>query len=164
MNAVERLEKRARELARKEEAPREDHPFTLFRRGGFLCAVPVEELAGAGTLRQLTPVPGGPAHIAGAVFHRGEVLSLLDLPVLWNVQLRGVADMQSYVVLTDGRARVGLLVEDLLGVRELADAPEPWRGEPHAGITEQARFGEETVLVLRVGALLSDPRLLGRTG
>lgn len=156
------LRKRAKELARaEEEVLVQRWPLTLFRRGGLLVGIRVAEVHGAGTLRLLSPVPGAPAYVSGTVFHRGEVLTLIDLPAFWEMELRGIADLPTYVVVSDGPSRIGVLVEDLLGVHDLEVPPSPWKGAQRAGITEVSRRGDEAVMVLSAPSLFADPRLRG---
>lgn len=163
--AEEILKRRAKALAENDDqALRAGHPLTLFVRGGMLLGLRVGEIAGAGTLKALTPIPGAPPWMKGAVFHRGEVLTLIDLVPFWGLELRGIADLPTFVVLSDGRSKVGVLVEDLRGVQELEEPPSPWKGAARAGVVEVARHAEGPVMVLGAGALLMDPRLIGAGG
>lgn len=156
------LKHRASELAQAAEREvRQTYPLTLFHRGGMVLGLQVGEVVGAGSLRQLTVIPGAPGWMAGVVFHRGEVLTLIDLPGLWGMELRGVADLPTYVVVADGAAKVGILVEDLRGVHELDVPPSPWKGAVRAGVTQVTQQKDQPVIVLSARALLADPRIRG---
>jgi purine-binding chemotaxis protein CheW len=154
------LQERARALA-EEGASRQERrgALTLFRRAGQLYGLHVDEVAGAGRLREMTPVPGGPGWLIGALPFRGSVLSLIDLPKLWGTESVGVADLPTYVVLADGERRVGVLVEELLGVQEIDGAPQPYQGLARAGLSEIARKSGQPVLVLSARELMQEPRL-----
>jgi len=158
--AREILQERARALAAPmAAAPVDPVGLTLFRRGGQLLGVRLTQVSAGGLLRQLSPIPGGPSWLLGALHHRGEVISLLDLPALWGLPSAGVRDLPSFVVITDGARRLGLAVEELLGVHEVEGGLIPYAGEGRAGLAELARYQDRPVLVLSVPHLLSDPRL-----
>lgn len=153
------LEDRARALA---QVPAQKAPglaLTLFERLDQLYGLRLAEVEGAGRLKDLSPVPGAPEWLVGAILHRGRVVSMIDLPSFWGLQQRGVADLPTFVVITDGRSRVGFLVEDLLGVHELPDAPSAYQGVERSGLVEVARRAERPVLVLSARKLFEDPRL-----
>lgn len=159
-SAKEILQERARALAAPmAQAPTDPVGLTLFRRGGQLLGIRLAEVAAGGLLRQLSPIPGGPAWLLGALHHRGQVISLLDLPTLWGLPTAGVRDLPSFVVLTDGVRRLGLAVEELLGVHEVVGGLIPYAGETRAGLQEVARYQERSVLVLSAPRLFADPRL-----
>jgi purine-binding chemotaxis protein CheW len=68
----------------------------------------------------LTPVPCTPAHVAGILNVRGEVLTVLDLAVALGLRGPAVAsEMAEAVVIELPQGRVGLLVDEVLGVEAL---------------------------------------------
>src|SRR5262245_56719248 len=134
-------------------------PLSLFIRGKQVYGLRLGEVEGAGRLRQLSHVPGAPAWMVGAVQHRGSILTLVDLAPFWNVEIKGEADLPTFVVVSDGNQRLGLLVEELLGVHEVDAAIQPYRGDERAGISEVARLGDQAVLVLSAARLMQDGRL-----
>jgi len=154
------LEARARALGQRgETAPAAVASLTVFKLRGQLYAARAEEVEGAGQLRDLSPVPGAPGWLLGATLFRGSVLSLIDLPALWNVQAQGIRDLPSFVVLADRGRRLGVLVDQLLGNLELEGALGAYEGPPRVGLAELARRDGEPLPVLSARALLADPRL-----
>jgi purine-binding chemotaxis protein CheW len=148
------LEARARALAVPE--PREEAATTalvLLRAAGQLVAFRAAEVEGAGRVREFATVPGGPAWLSGVVQLRGKVLSLLDLNRVWSEQRRGVADLTSYVILTRGGLRVGVLAEELLGFQDLSSALTSYQGTDRPGVVEVGRLGDDPVLVLSAARL-----------
>ena len=133
--------------------------LSLFVRGKQLYGLRLGEVEGAGRLRQLSNVPGAPPWMVGAVQHRGSILTLLDLAPFWGTELKGLADLPTFIVVTDGRAQIGVLVEELLGVHEVDAAIQPYRGDERVGVSEVARWGTQPVLVLSAARLLQDGRL-----
>ena len=153
------LEERARALARLKGERVALESMVLFTRAGALFAVHASEVLGSGRLRTLSPAPGAPDWLRGAILHQGEVLTLVDLPAFWNADLPGVVDLRTYVVLSDGIQRVGLLVEELLGLRELDEAPHAPEGPTRVGIIQVTRHQGTLAEVLGARALFDDPRL-----
>lgn len=155
------LRERAKALARPETPPPLDPvALTLFRRASQTYGVRLEEVSAGGLLRQLTVIPGGPPWLLGALHHRGEVLSLLDLPALWGTApARGVRDLPSFIVVAHGGRRIGIAVEELYGVHEVEGGLVPYAGEARSGLESVGRQGERAVLVLSASHLLSDARL-----
>jgi purine-binding chemotaxis protein CheW len=159
-NAIQILKARAEAAAHVEETvAMATVPLSLFMRGKQLYGLRLGEVEGAGRLRQLSHVPGAPPWMVGAVQHRGSILSLLDLAPFWGVEIKGLADLPTFIVVTDGRGQIGVLVEELMGVHEVDAAIQPYRGDDRVGISEVAHWGEQAVLVLSAARLLQDGRL-----
>ncbi len=155
------LQERAKALAER-PAP-EAHgklPLTMFLRGAQVYGIRTAEVEGAGRLRELSAAPGAPSWMVGAIQHRGVVLSLIDLPAFWGMETTGVADLPTYVVVSDGRAKVGILVEELRGVHDVEAATSPYQGVERSGLNEIARQNGAPILVVSASRLLQDPRLL----
>jgi purine-binding chemotaxis protein CheW len=158
--SIDVLKDRARALARPlDETADRGVSLTLFSRLRTWYGVRLEEVEGAGQLREISRVPGAPPWIAGAIYHRGEVLTLIDLPAFWGQSTRGIADMPTYLVLGHDGAHIGVLVESLAGVQEVDAPPEPYRGVERVGLAEMAQRKHQPVLVLSAARLLADPRL-----
>lgn len=154
------LERRARELAqRPAQAASTGAPLVLFRRANRLIGLDPAEVDGAGRLKAIAPVPGGPAWLSGAVQHQGTVLSLVDLQQFWGLQHTGVTDLPSFVVLSNGRAKVGLLAEELLGLEDTDGPVGPAAGERHAGLAGIARRRGQPVYAISARTFFEDPRL-----
>lgn len=159
-DAVQILKERAEVVAHVEEQVAiATVPLSLFVRGKQIYGLRLGEVEGAGRLRQLSHVPGAPPWMVGAVQHRGSILTLVDLASFWGVELKGLADLPTFVVVSDGAQRLGILVEELLGVHEVDAAIQPYRGDERAGISEVAHLGEQAVLVISAPRLMQDGRL-----
>lgn len=160
-NAREVLVERARALAARSGEVVIQTSLVLFARGGELYGLRTGEVTGSGRLRSLSPAPGAPPWLAGVILHQGEILSLIDLPPFWNVDPRGVVDLRTFVVLTNGVRRVGVLIEELLGLREVDQAPIEYQGTERAGLADITRHEGQPVFVLSAGSLFEDHRLKG---
>ncbi len=165
MTPEQRLAARAKHMAAVEEVEKTGTPLALFRRLSEWYGVRLADVAGAGRVKTMSPVPGGPEHVAGVTLHLGQLLPLVDLPVLWKLPLHGVFDLSSFVVLSHRKVEVGVLVEQLLGLIEVPGAISPWEGAPMAGVTAVTRYEGRVVTIVSAEALLeSSPFTEGRKG
>lgn len=159
-DAIQILKERAEVAAHVEEqVAMATVSLSLFVRGAQTYGLRLTDVEGAGRLRQLSHVPGAPPWMMGAAQHRGAIITLLDLAPFWGLELKGLADLPTFVVVSDGAQKIGILVEELLGVHEVDAAIQPYRGDERAGVSEVARMGMEAVLVLSAARLLQDARL-----
>jgi purine-binding chemotaxis protein CheW len=111
-------------------------------------------------LRNLVPVPGTPSFVAGIVTLRGQILSVLDLRVLFGLPRRDPAGMVLF--LRSAEMELGVLADVLLGVRtllreEIRPAPPSLPG-PRAAYLKGV-LGEDLIL-LDGRALLRDRSLV----
>jgi purine-binding chemotaxis protein CheW len=122
--AVERiLRDRARVLAHvTDTAPTTALSDTLLcRLGEEHYAIEMTPLRSIQRATGLTPVPCTPAFVAGVLNVRGEMLTVLDLGVALGLRLSGAETEAPLVLTVEGpQARVGLLVDEVLGLRRVA--------------------------------------------
>jgi purine-binding chemotaxis protein CheW len=160
-----RLNDRARRLA--------EVPPTVDASGAIevlVCRLGVEEYAlelrllhGVYPATGLTPVPCTPPFVAGLLNLRGEILTVLDLAAAMGLpgfERREQPEQHEVLLADTQRVRVGLLVDEVLGVRWIAlDSLDRalTGGESTRGIAEA-----RTVL-LDLEALLADQRF-GKEG
>jgi purine-binding chemotaxis protein CheW len=149
-----RLNERARRLA--EVPPSADASRAI---EVLVCRLGVEEFAlelrllhGVYPATGLTRVPCTPPFVAGLLNLRGEILTVLDLAVALG--LTGY-DQREVLLAETPQVRVGLLVDEVLGVRRIAlDSLE--RGL--AGSDATRGVADARTVLLDLEALLSDAR------
>lgn len=117
-------------------------------------------------LRDLTPLPGTPAFVRGIVNLRGRILPVYDLKKFFALPEQGVTDLHRILVVSDGDVEIGLLADVVVGVRALAAAglspPLPTLSAIAAEYLKG--ISEERLVVLDLGRLLSDPRIVVNDG
>lgn len=120
----QRLLERTREWARRaeQEAPDAFLEVLAFSLGGETYAVESRHVAEVLPLAQYTPLPGTPAYVLGIVNVRGRIVSVLDLRILFELPVSGLADKNFLVVLQDESMEFGLLVDRVLGIQPLEKA------------------------------------------
>lgn len=139
-------------------------------RYGFLLSQ-VGEVA---RLKQLTPLPGVPAFVAGITTLRGRVLSVLDLRRYLGITSPGITRLDKFVVLRHAERELAVLVDEVGKVLTLAkddlQAEVAGMSAPlarvlvgvsrdHLVVVDAERLlGEERLVVGRPGAALPGGR------
>lgn len=118
----------------------------VFSVGNERFAIAAEQVRGVFRLRDLAPLPGARAGIAGLTFWRGELLVVMDLRPILGLQVSGLDDLSWIVAIGDDRRSRGLLAGSLhdvsmLSPADLAGEPRQLGGQaaaPLLGLTRQA--------------------------
>jgi len=67
-------------------------------------------------LDSLTPLPCTPAFVLGIVNLRGEILSVIDIKVFFDLPAQGLTDLNNVIVLQSGNMVFGILADAITGV------------------------------------------------
>jgi purine-binding chemotaxis protein CheW len=94
----------------------------VFRVGGDLLACDIEIVREIVRFAAMTRVPGAPPFVRGLLNVRGEVLSVLDVGIRLNPEQPPRSGGSIVVAHVDGR-QVGLVVDEVIGVHVLQEAP-----------------------------------------
>lgn len=70
-------------------------------------------------LENLTPVPCAPAFVRGVINLRGEILSVIDMKIFFDLPVRGLTDLDKVVVLQSEKMFFGILADSITGVRHI---------------------------------------------
>ncbi len=118
------LRERARRLS--VAAARTDSGATVqvleCRLGAEQYALEMRLLHGVQRATGLTPVPGAPASVTGLLNVRGEIVAVLDLAIALALERSGPpqAEGRNVLLVELSGVRVGLLVDEVVGVQTLA--------------------------------------------
>lgn len=112
--------------------------------------------------KELTPLPCTPAFIRGIVNVRGRILPVLDLKRFFGLPEIGLTDLHRIILVRSGDLELGLLADDITGLRALPassvqPAPPTLTGIPAdylKGVTA------ERLIVLDLAYILADPALI----
>lgn len=66
-------------------------------------------------LKDLTPIPGTPAFVAGVINYRGQVLAVNNLNILFGLRTRGLTDLNKIIVLSSPAMEFGVLCDGIVG-------------------------------------------------
>lgn len=155
---------RARALARRPAPPEEGGSLEAveFRLAGERYAVEAAWVREVYPLCELCPVPCTPAFVMGIINLRGEVVSVIDLGRFFELPARGLGELSRVIVLRSDSMELGVLADDVVGVRRLPlrDVQPPL--PTHTGVRADYLRGVtgDGLVVLDGGKLLSDRRLV----
>jgi purine-binding chemotaxis protein CheW len=164
-NPADILRARARALARTPETP-SDAGTTLdlleFRLAQERYAVENRYVEEVCTFKELTPLPGTPAFVRGIVNIRGRILPVMDLKKFFDLPEKGLTDLHRIILVRHAGLELGLLADEVAGVRSLAadnlQSSLPTltgiRGDYLKGVTV------DRLIVLDLGRVLTDPKII----
>lgn len=162
------LRERAAELARPVTQVSQVQLLEVleFRLASERYAVETRYVTEVHPLRDLTPLPGTPPFVRGIVNLRGRILAVYDLKKFFALPEQGVTDLHRILVVNAGDFEIGLLADVVVGVRALpASALSPPLPTLSAIAAEYLKgISEERLVVLDLGRLLSDPRIVVNDG
>ena len=153
-------------MERRPAEPRPEQEYFVFRVGGVLMGVRSEHVREVTRMGMVTPLPKAPAFVLGVVGHRGEVFPLLDLlRFLGQGDSRATPRARLFVSSVHGSV-VGFVVEDVEGLRRVADADTlpkptgPGQGLEYVeGVSHARELGAVTLLDL-AGIVAAARRML----
>jgi chemotaxis signal transduction protein len=111
---------------------------------------------------EITPVPGTPDFISGICASRGQIISLVDLRVLFKIPEKGLTDLNRVIVLTDGKLTFGILADTISGVGTIArdQVRPPGPGDLPGGRGYLKGVMDGGIWVLDAAAILGDPGII----
>lgn len=162
------LLERARELS----IPKEDlhegalHQIIAFRLGQRGYAASVEWVREVLPTPKITPIPGTPSYILGAINLRGSILTLTDLESFLSVgNLEGNRRPAQTLLLESPQLRTGILVDEVVDFFLLApNAIEPPLSTVEEGhlnyLIGEIRLQGKVYAYMDMGTFLKNPKLL----
>jgi len=156
-SAQRRLEQRARQYASllpDEEVATDVYHMLAFRLGDEHYAIDVIRVQAVRPLDQVTPVPATPSFYKGVVNVRGQIISVIDLRIFFDMNVQDTP--QELIIVRVNQLEIGLLADQVLDVETIpATSIEPVEDMKYAiGMTH------ERMTLLDVAALFDDERLV----
>jgi len=113
-------------------------------------------------LKELTPLPCTPAFVAGIINVRGEVVSVIDIKVFFELPAKGLTDLNKVIILSDGAMKFGILADSIVDVRRLPLRAMQASLPTLTGIREDYLRGitAERLVVLDAAGMLTDPKII----
>lgn len=121
--AAESLAERfaAQETADDEGHEPAERTYITFRTGTISCAINVNQSNEIIGKPHITPVPNVEGYIEGVINLRGSIVPVINLARRLNIAAQPSAAPQILILIADG-LKLGLLVDEVLGVRSWADS------------------------------------------
>lgn len=140
----------------------------VFEMAGTHYAVPIENVREVLRPNRPTRVPGTPEWLPGVTNIRGDIVSVVDLPRFLGVadqdkESRGLLIAQT----SDGQITVGLLVNEIVGIRQLIPSQNVNRDQLQNPIVDYidsiAEHGSHLIPIMRLDALIRSTELNSST-
>jgi len=117
------LQQRAQLMAQRQDAPRAVKYLEVveFELAGERYAFETAFIREVHPLRELTPLPGAPAHLLGAINIRGQILNVLDIRSFFKLPISGRTDQDKVIVLSDDGMEFCVQADRILSVLMLPE-------------------------------------------
>lgn len=160
------LEDRAHKLAQKKtiEDPKEKIAVVKFKLAneqyGLECIYAREVFR----FKQMTPIPGIPDFVLGIINVRGEIISVIDLKIFFQMPVKGLTDLTRVIIISHPEKimEFGILAEEVLGTlsiskRSLHPPPSTFNGIQTQYLKGVTRNG---LIIIDALKLLIDPKMI----
>lgn len=132
--------------------------FITFWLGGFLFALPVEEVVEINRSLDITPVPMAPHYVSGIINLRGQILTAIDLATRIGLTQHG--ETHHNVIIGRETEPVSLLVEQIGDVLEISTSdienpPEVIEGLDTQFVKNVCQLSERLLIILDAEKLLA---------
>ncbi len=158
------LDARARVLAAAEVTPDDGATLDIieFQLAGERYGIESTWVKEVRPLRQLVPVPGTPPFVLGIVSVGGQVISVIDIKVFFDLPDKGLTELDKIVIVADGNMEFGLRADAVLGVRKIPLREIQASLPTLAGIRDRYLKGitKESVIILDIQKLFADESLI----
>ena len=113
-------------------------------------------------LKELTPLPCTPPFVLGIVNVRGRILPVLDLKNFFDLPEQGLTDLRRLILVRGDDLELGLLADDIVGVRSLPMDSLQLSLPTLTGIRSDYLKGvtAERLVVLDLARILADPKII----
>ena len=118
------LRTRAQKLARQlSDKHRQSDTISVveFRIAREIYALGLHRIRIIHPLRDLTFIPGTPDFIRGVINLRGEIISVVDLKVFFDLPDQGLTSLSQVIILTSEKMEFGILADEILGIVEISN-------------------------------------------
>jgi purine-binding chemotaxis protein CheW len=159
------LKERARALAREDGTAVGATGFIdviEFRLASEAFAIEYAFVREVHPLKDFTPLPGTPSFVLGIVNLRGQIISLVDLRIFFNLPAKGLGDLNKVIVIRDDRMEFGILADELTGVQAIPRISIQPPIPTLSGIGSEYLMGitGAGMIVLDANAILRDERIV----
>lgn len=113
-------------------------------------------------LDSLTAVPCTPAFVLGIINLRGEILSVIDMKVFFDLPSRGLTDLDKVIVLQSGNMVFGVLADVITGVSHVPVVDIQPTLPTLAGVREAYLLGltPDRIVIIDAEKLINDANIV----
>ncbi len=155
------LKMRAASIAAESELKRDsekDIEIIVFRLAHERYGIESAFVREVYSLKDLTPLPGVPLHIAGIVNVRGRILPVVDLKKFFNLPGKGLRELDKLIIIYDVHMEFGILADEVEGTKVICIEELLATCGSEEGIVEKYIKGitKDHLILLSATKLLSD--------
>ena len=125
--------------------------FIQFSLEDNLFALPLRSALEVGHRPEITPLPNLPNWVLGISNIRGEIISLVNLKILFGINSAGTKGDRRYIIINNHHMKVGIVVDEIPGILSLDRIEADIQNSPY-------RNGKITKFIL--GVSVSGERLI----
>jgi len=70
-------------------------------------------------MTELTPLPCTPAFVFGLINVRGQILTVMDMKIFFNLPERGITNLNKVIVVRKDTMELGILADEIIGIRNI---------------------------------------------
>ncbi len=158
------LAERAKKLAQPETGPEETGFIEVlrFQLAYQEYAIEMRSVREVILTGEITPVPGTPPFISGICAVRGQIISLVDLRILFRLPEKGLTDLNRVIVITGKNVTFGILADNITGLGTIPSylilSPDPAVLPPWKKYLRG--YIGSSLIMLDAAAILADPALI----
>jgi purine-binding chemotaxis protein CheW len=159
------LKERARVLAQESEQDRRAGEFldvVEFHLASETYAIEGAFVREVHPLKDLAPLPATPPFVLGIVNLRGQILSVVDLRIFFNLPVIGLGDLNKIIVIRDDRMEFGILADSIIGARSISRAAiqPPIPTLTGIGVEYLKGITVDGLIILDAQRILGDERII----
>ncbi|MCK5611345.1 purine-binding chemotaxis protein CheW [Candidatus Pacearchaeota archaeon] len=111
---------RAKELAGKKNTTSENGNLIQiieFRLNKELYGLEIDFVHEVHSLRDITPIPGTPSYVRGVINIRGQIVSVIDLKVFFELDYNEISDKSKVIILQSEDMEFAILADEVIGTK-----------------------------------------------
>jgi len=159
------LKARARKLARddaKEKPAGESIEVVEFLLAYETYGIESSYVREICSLKELTPVPCTPPFVLGIINVRGQIVSVIDMKIFFDLPEHGLTDLNKVIIVHDEKMEFGILADSILGVRKIRreEIQPPLPTLTGVGAEYLTGVTKEPLVILHMAKILSSKNLV----
>ena len=159
------LKARARKLARddaKEKTAGESVEVVEFLLAYETYGIESSYVREICSLKELTPVPCTPPFVLGIINVRGQIVSVIDMKIFFDLPEHGLTDLNKVIIVHDEKMEFGILADSILGVRKIRpeEIQPPLPTLTGVGAEYLTGVTKEPLVILDMAKILSSKNLV----
>ena len=114
------------------------------------------------SLKELTPVPCTPSFVLGIINVRGQIVSVIDMKIFFDLPKHGLTDLNKVIIVHDEKMEFGILADSILGVRKIRreEIQPPLPTLTGVGAEYLTGVTKEPLVILDMAKILSSKNLV----